>query len=76
MNYEEIAQRFSLPKIADYPHSEREYWQTFLIQSDYVANKIAESIYLGEELDEDYTDVLHARKYARHRINELDGEVE
>lgn len=71
MNYEEIAMRFSLPKVADYPHPERDYWQTFLIQTDYAANKIAEAMYLNEELDEDYTDVLQARKYARRRINEL-----
>ena len=75
MNYEEIAQRFYLPPIADYPHSELEYWHTFLIQSDYVANKIAEAAFLGEKVDEDYTDVLQARKYARNRINELDSGV-
>lgn len=73
MNYEEIAQRFYLPTIAEYPHSELEYWQTFLIQSDYVANKIAEALYLGEELDEDYTEVLQARKYARAMINTIKG---
>ncbi len=68
---EEMAARFYLPRVEDYNHSEMDYYQTFLIQSDYVANKIAEALYLGEELDEDYTDVINARKYARRRINEL-----
>jgi len=71
MNYEEIAQRFSLPTIAEYSHLELEYWYTFLIQTDYITNKIAEATYLGEKIDEDYSEVLQARKYARQRINEL-----
>jgi len=45
--------------------------RTFLIQTDYVANKIAEALYLGEEIDEDYSEVIQARKYARTKINEL-----
>lgn len=68
----ELAKRYYLPeKIEDYPMGELEYFRTFLAQTDYVANKIAEAAYLGEALDEDYTDVLQARKYARQRINEL-----
>lgn len=43
----------------------------FLIATDYVASKIAESIYLQRQIDEDYTEVLQAREWARERINEL-----
>lgn len=69
----EMAARFHLPPIEEYPHSASVWYHTFLIQSDYVANKIAEAAYLGEEMEEDYTDVLLARKYARQKINEIGG---
>lgn len=68
---EEMAARFYLPKLEEYGHPALDYYQTFLIQSDYVANKIAEAMYLGEPVDNDYSDVLAARRYARQRINEL-----
>ena len=44
-------------------------YQTFLIQTDYIPNKIIEAQVLGETLDEDYTEVLQARKYARMQLN-------
>lgn len=46
-------------------------YQTFLIQTDYIPNKIIEAQTLGETLDEDYTEVLQARKYARMQISNL-----
>ena len=46
-------------------------YQTFLIQTDYIPNKIIEAQVLGETLDEDYTEVLQARKYARQQISNL-----
>lgn len=52
-------------------HGEAHYWKTFLIVTDYIANKIIEANYLGEPLDEDYTEVLEARKLCRQKINEL-----
>ena len=72
----EMAAKFNLPPISEYPFGEKIYYHTFLIQSDYVANKIAESLYLNEDLDEDYTDILLARKFAREKINELKEENE
>ena len=69
---DEMAARFHLPPIADYEKGEAEYYHSFLAQSDYVAAKIAESAYLGEKPEEDFSDVLNARKYARKRINELE----
>ena len=74
----EIAEKYHLPPIEEYPFPEADWYHTFLIQTDYVANKIAEALYLGEEMgeeSEDYTEVLQARKYARKRINELESEV-
>lgn len=72
----EMAARFHLPPIEEYPHPEVDWYHTFLIQSDYVANKIAESIYLGEELEEDYAEIVYARKECRAKINELEAQNE
>lgn len=44
----------------------------FLSLTDYVACKIAESQFLGTALDEDYTEVLMAREYAREQIRLLE----
>lgn len=52
-------------------HGEMHYWNTFLIVTDYIPNKITEARYLGEEVDEDYSEVLEARKLCRQKINEL-----
>lgn len=70
----EIAEKYHLPPIEEYPFPEADWYHTFLIQTDYVANKIAESIYLGEELDEDYAEIINARKECRAKINELQEE--
>jgi hypothetical protein len=51
--------------------TELAYYQTFLIMTDYVAAKIAEAVYLGKTLDEDYSETLTDRQYCRDRINEL-----
>lgn len=66
-----IAAKYHLPAVEDYPFSELEYYQTFLIQTDYIANKIAEAAYLGEDVNEDYTEILQARKFARQMVNQL-----
>lgn len=47
------------------------FYQTFLIQTDYIPNKIIEAQTLGETLDEDYTEVLQARKFARNQLNAI-----
>lgn len=67
----ELAAKYHLPPIESYPFTELEWYQTFLKQTDYVVYKIAESIYLGEELENDYTEILQARKFARQMVNQL-----
>lgn len=69
----ELAEKFGLPPVEEYPFTELDWYTTFLIQSDYIANKIAEALYLDEEVDEDYSEVLQARKFARTKVNELRG---
>lgn len=70
----ELAAKFYLPPIEEYPFPEQDWYKTFLSQSDYVIIKIAEATFLGKEIDEDYSEVIEARKYARQRLNELQGE--
>lgn len=72
----ELAARYHLPPIEEYLFPELDWYTTFLIQTDYVANKIAEASYLGEEVDKDYSEILQARKYARQKINELTSSEE
>ena len=50
------------------------YYQTLLAQTDYVAAKMAEAMYTGGELDEDYAEVLKKRAECRQKINELQNE--
>lgn len=57
----------------DTPDVELLYYRTYLIQTDYVAAKLAEAVYTGEAVDRDYSEVLQKRDYARQRINELEG---
>ncbi|MEA5143341.1 MAG: hypothetical protein VB023_07145 [Oscillibacter sp.] len=47
------------------------FYQTFLRQTDYVAAKLAEAVYLGQTVEQDYTQVLQARQYAREAIRPL-----
>ena len=55
----------------DTPDVEMLYYRTYLIQTDYVAAKLAEAVYTGVPLEQDYSEVLERRAYARQRINEL-----
>ena len=71
-----LEERFHLLPFEEFcaRHPEEDYWNTFLIQSDYVANKIAEAVYMGTTHElEDYTQVVEARALCRRKINELRG---
>ena len=46
-------------------------YREFLKKTDYIGIKLAEALFLGESLDEDYTEVLAAKKYAREQIRQL-----
>lgn len=46
------------------------FYQTFLIQTDHIPNKIIEAQILNKEI-EDYTEILNYRQIARNKINEL-----
>ena len=51
------------------------YYETFLIQTDHIPNKIIEAQMLGKEID-DYTEILEYRQVARDEINRLEAEQE
>ena len=51
-------------------------YRSFLIQTDYVPNKIIEAQALGTPLDQDYTEILQARAYARAQLGAADGNEE
>ena len=77
----EQLQRFHMNTLEEYkkdfedsPAIEREYYETFLIRTDYITLKMAESLILGEPYDNGYVDILELRKEARTRINELDAQ--
>lgn len=53
--------------------TEMTFYQTFLIQTDHIPNKIVEAQVLGIEID-DYTEILHLRQHARDEINRLRAE--
>ena len=73
-----ILQRYHIGAIEDYAALERSLkageetmYRTFLLHTDYIPNKIIEAQALGTPLDQDYTEILQARAYARQRLSEL-----
>lgn len=65
--------------IADFGDSTRTrmtYYRTYLMQTDYVAAKIAECAYLGQPVEEKYNAILQKREEARQAINQLQNETE
>ena len=67
----ELAERFNLPPIEKYHHATRDWYFTFLCQTDYIPAKAMEAQLLGDSI-EDYTEILEARRWAREQINAID----
>ena len=55
--------------------AERDWLETFLIQTDYQVTKAAEFQLLGHPVSEDIKTLIAARQEVRARINELEGGV-
>ena len=73
-----ILQRYHIGAIEDYAAlegsikaGEETMYRTFLIQTDYIPNKIIEAQALGIPIDQDYTQILQARAYARQKLSEI-----
>ena len=80
---EELIARYNMGNIEDYEalagsrkKGEYDFYRTFLIQTDYVPNKIIEAQAMGEQVDQDYTEILQARAYAREQISFMDSKKE
>lgn len=62
----EIYEKYNLADIEEY-ETETVFYETFLIQTDYICNKIVE----GVSTKEDYADELHYRNIARQVLNNI-----
>lgn len=69
---EEMAAKFHLPPIRTYHHPTRDWYNTFLIQSDYIVAKATEAQFTNEDMPEEYASVLAARAECREAINAID----
>lgn len=70
----ELAEKYHLPPIEEYPFPERDWWETFLIQSDRdTLAAIEEQILGGAKRGTDVTELLAARQEARQAINAIDN---
>ena len=54
-------------------NAEAAFYQTFLLKTDYAPNKIIEAQALGVELNQDYTEDLQARAFARARLSAIEN---
>ena len=60
----EIYEKYHLADISEY-ETDSEFYETFLIQTDFIPNKILE----GAATSEEYADELYYREVARREIN-------
>ena len=60
----EIYEKYRLADITEY-ETEALFYETFLIQTDFIPNKILEGVAISEE----YADELYYREFARQQIN-------
>ena len=60
----EIYEKYHLADITEY-ETESVFYETFLIQTDFIPNKILEGVATSEE----YADELYCREFARQQIN-------
>ena len=85
----ELLEKYSMGDMEDY-ESEHTFYQTFLIQTDHIPLKIIEAYitYMVEnnvnvgnmkrffaDVEEQYGEVLEARKFAREEINRIESEM-
>ena len=64
----EICEKYHLADITEY-EIESVFYETFLIQTDFIPNKILEGVATSEE----YADELYYREVARQELDKLNG---
>lgn len=69
----ELAEKYHLPPIEEYPFGEHDWYETFLVQSDRDALRaIEEQMFGGAKRGTDYTELLAARAEARRMIESIE----
>ena len=75
---EKLLARYHMACMEDYEkiaggrkQGEYDFYRTFLIQTDYVPNKMIEAQAVVTPRVQAYTQILQARAYARQRLSEL-----
>lgn len=70
----ELAEKYHLPPIEEYPFGERDWYETFIIQSDRDTLRAIEEQLLGTaKRGTDYTELLAARAEARAAIEAIEN---
>ena len=73
----ELAEKYHLPPVEEYPFGERDWYETFLIQSDRDALRALEEQVLGTaKKGTDNTELLAARAAARQELERIDKGAE
>lgn len=69
----ELAEKYHLPPIEEYPFGEKDWYETFLIQSDRDTLRALEEQVLGTtKKGTDNTELLAARAEARQELERID----
>lgn len=75
----EILEAHNMVSLEDYKNrngdtidTQKTFYQTFLLQTDYICNKIVEEVATWE----DYAEEKEARAFARKQLSNLESEVE
>lgn len=69
----EMAEKYHLPPKEEYPFGEKDWYETFLIQSDRDTLAAIEAQLLGAK-GGDYTELLSARQEARQMLEKMEAE--
>lgn len=65
-----LYEKYHLPPIEEYPFGERDWYETFLAQTDKVVLKAAESLLTGNwRATTEFLELVKARQEARTEIN-------
>ena len=72
----EIYEKYNMVSLEEYKNefgdsfdTEKMFYETFLIQTDFIPNKILEGVATSEE----YADELYYREFARQELDKLNG---
>ena len=73
----ELAEKYHIPPVEEYPFGEKDWYETFLIQSDRDALRALEEQMFGTaKKGTDNTELLAARAEARQELERIDKGAE